>query len=421
MRPETRERLAKVDALVQRQEEWRGRGRRTINLIASENVLSPRARKTLDTDFHHRYAEGPIGDREYQGVACVDELEQMCVDLTLELFGAQHAEVRGISGTIANLAIYYGLTKPGDELFTLSVPHGAHISFRSFGTAGCRGLRVKDIPFDVEKLNVDVERLETAILEERPAMVTLGGSLFLFPHPVEHVKKICEDLPTLVHYDASHVLGLVAGGLFQDPLREGADVVMGSTHKTFPGPQGAIVYTNVEKIHGKVQRAVFPGLTSSHHLWRLPALVVTLLEELEFGKEYARRIVANAKRLAHELHRRGFFVLGKDLGYTESHQVVLNVGELGNGARVAETLEKANVICNKNLIWTDSVDDAKDPSGIRLGVQEMTRFGMGESEMAEIAEIFERVLMLDQSPEKVAKDATELASRFTQVQYCFPG
>ncbi|MHA1733868.1 MAG: serine hydroxymethyltransferase [Promethearchaeota archaeon] len=411
--------LDDVFRIVSDQERWRGTGRGAINMIASENVLSPKARATIDSDFHHRYAEGVIGHREYQGVKYTDEIEQLCVDLSKDLFGVEFTEVRGISGTIANLGIYYGLCKPGEKLFTLSVPNGAHISFRSFGTAGCRGLEVLDIPFDTDKLNIDLERLEPLLKECKPAMITLGGSLFPFPHPVEDIKAMCEDLPTVIHYDASHVLGLIAGGQFQAPLEEGADIVMGSTHKTFPGPQGALIMTNQAKAFKKIQAAIFPGLTSSHHIWRLPPLAVTLLEEKVFGEAYAREIVENAQALARTLHQKGFFVLGKDLGYTRSHQVVVNVGEIGKGSKVAERLERANLICNKNLIWTDDVSQADDPSGIRLGVQELTRYGMGRDEMAQVGEMFERVLLKGEDPQRVARDATTLARSFPDVKYCF--
>lgn len=335
------------------------------------------------------------------------------------MFNCKFADVRCPAATTANIAIYYGLCNYGDKLFTLSVPNGAHISMRKFGGAGLRGLKIFDIPFDYEKYNIDMDLFGNLILGIKPDIITLGASVFLFPHPIAEIKEICKDIGTIIHYDGSHVFGLIAGGEFQDPLLEGADVLMGSTHKTFPGPQGAIICTNNEALFHNIEKGIFPGTVSNHHLHRLPPLSIVCEELNRFGKDYAKQIIKNAKALATELDRNGFKVLGKNLGYTESHQIVVDLSEFGRGLKNAELLEKADIITNKNLIHGDEVDLASDPSGIRLGVQEMTHMGMKEPDFKIIAEFFKRIIIDNENPDKIKREVNELRSKFLNIKYSF--
>ncbi|RLF16517.1 MAG: serine hydroxymethyltransferase [Thermoprotei archaeon] len=410
--------LRDVIRAVKEQEEWRGGS--TLNLIASENRMSPLARALLVSDFNHRYAEGDPFDREYQGGRVVDYIEDLCIKLASRLFKARFVDVRPISGALANLAVYYALAKPGDRLLKLSIPAGGHISCDEIGAAGCRGLKTYDMPFNHEEMNIDVTKLAELADKVKPRMVTLGGSLILFPHPVREVKKIVEAYDCVVHYDAAHVLGLMAGGVFQDPLREGADVVSSSTHKTFPGPQGGMIMSDDEQVFRRVKRAVFPGLVSNHHLARLPCLAVTLLEMQVYGEDYAKQVVKNAKALAKALYDHGFDVLCPHKGFTESHQVAVDVSRLGGGDTVAKILERADIIVNKNLLPWDPVDRSHNPSGIRIGTQEVTRMGMKEGEMEVIAELISR-LVKREDPEKVKGEVHKLVRDFSSVRYCFDG
>ena len=409
------ENLKIIKKCVENQNLWRGT--KTFNLIASENVLSRTAQALSYSDFAHRYAEGVVYHREYQGQRYHDEIEQIAIDGVKNLFGCQLADVRCPAATIANIAIYYGLCNRGDKIFTLSIPNGAHISMRKFGGAGLRGLKIFDIPFDYDNYNIDMDLFGNLILGLKPDLITLGASVFLFPHPIKEIKEICEDIGTIIHYDGSHVLGLIAGGEFQDPLAEGADILMGSTHKTFPGPQGAIICTNDENHFHNIERGIFPGTVSNHHLHRLPPLAIVCEEMQKFGKSYAKQIIKNAKAFAVELDKKGFEVLGKKLGYTESHQILVDLSEFGKGLKNAQILEEADIITNKNLIHGDEVDFASNPSGLRLGVQEMTHFGMKEPEFKIVAEFFERLIIKGEAPDKIKSDVNELRSRFSKVKY----
>ncbi len=392
--------------------------RESIPLIASENITSLTVRRCLMGDFGHRYAEGKVGERYYQGCQYIDVIEDLAIKITKEIFKAEHVNVQPISGLTANLAAFFALTNPGDKIISLSIPCGGHVSHDKFSAAGICGLDVIYYPFDSERMNIDVEKTKKLALKEKPKVMVLGGSLFLFPHPCEEIAEIAMEINAKVVYDASHVLGLIAGGKFQDPIKEGADVIPSSTHKTFFGPQRGIIMSK-SKFAKEIDNAVFPGVVSNHHLHTLAAYVIAAFEMRKFGKDYASQVVKNAKKLAERLCELGFKVLGEDLGFTESHQVAVDVREFGGGDKVARKLEKVNIILNKNLLPWDDVKDAKNPSGIRIGVQEVTRLGMKESEMEEIAELIWSAL-LDKKPEnKIRKDVIELKSRFRTVKYSF--
>jgi glycine hydroxymethyltransferase len=249
-------------------------------------------------------------------------------------------------------------------------------------------------------------------------MVILGGSQLLFPPPIHLVKRALKGLDTLILFDMAHVAGLVAGEQFPNPLDEGADILTSSTYKTLPGPPGGFIACNDEGIFKKLRRATFPGMTASFHGNAMAALAVTCIEMAKFGREYARQIVANSKSLAESLELRGFEVLGKMYGYSETHQVVLDVATLGGGHRCAQLLESANIICNKNLLFHDPPRKAFHPSGLRIGVQEATRLGMKEDEMRQIAEFFSLVLLQNRTPSDVAIEVKAFRSQYQTVHYC---
>ncbi|HHI00175.1 MAG TPA: serine hydroxymethyltransferase [Thermococcus litoralis] len=409
----------KVLEFVEMHEKWRAS---TINLIASENVTSPSVTRAVASGFMHKYAEGWPKQRYYQGCKYVDEVELIGVDLFCKLFKSDFADLRPISGTNANQAAFFGLTSAGDKAIVLHTSHGGHISHMPFGAAGMRGLEVHTWPFDNEEFNIDVDKAAQMIRELEPKIVVFGGSLFPFPHPVKELAPVAKEVGAYVMYDAAHVLGLIAGGKFQDPLREGADVITSSTHKTFPGPQGGVIlYKDLGEDTAKLQWAIFPGVLSNHHLHHMAGKVITAAEMLEFGKAYAEQIVKNAKALAEALAEEGFKVIGEDKGFTESHQVIVDVSELheAGGGWAAPLLEEAGIILNKNLLPWDPLEKVNTPSGLRIGVQEMTRVGMMEDDMKEIARFMRRVLLDKEDPKKVEKDVFEFRKQFQKVYYSF--
>lgn len=390
----------------------------SLPMIASENITSPTARLVLLSDLSHRYAEGKVSKRFYQGCKYIDMIEERAISLAKEVFQAEHVNVQPISGVNANIAAFFALAEPGDLLMALTVPHGGHISHAKYSAAGIRELRICSHPFDIDKMNIDSEKMVQKIHREKPDLILFGASLFLFPHPVKEAREAADEVGAKIIYDGAHVLGLIAGGKFQDPLREGADVITSSSHKTFPGPQGGIILCRKE-LAEDIDRAVFPGTTSNHHLHHVAALAITLAEMKKFAKPYARQTVANAKALARALYEKGFDVCCPELDFTESHQVAMDVSRLSDAAKLAIELEKANIIVNKNLLPKDFVSKTRNPSGIRLGSQELTRVGMKEREMEEIADFFRRLIIDGEKPEKIREEVIEFKRQYQKVHYCF--
>jgi glycine hydroxymethyltransferase len=387
----------------------------SINLIASENITSTSVREALASDLSHRYAEGLSGCRLYEGCKYVDQIEDITVELSKRIFKAEHANVQPISGVVANMASFFALANHGDPMMALEVPVGGHISHANVSAAGIRGLKVSPHPFDETRMNIDADAMKKDIIEKKPKIVLLGGSLFLFPHPVEDAKEAADEVGAKVMYDGAHVLGLIAGGCFQDPLKEGADLLVGSTHKTFPGPQGGIILCK-DDISKKIDDAVFPGVVSNHHLHHVAALGIATSEMLEFGSAYAKQIIKNAQALGQELYELGFNVLCEDQGFTKSHQIAIDVSNIGRAAKLAKDFESNNIILNKNLFPWDDVNRSDDPSGIRIGTQEITRRGLKESHMAEIAAYIKRVAV---DGENIKDEVSEFIKQHNKVYYAF--
>ncbi len=391
----------------------------SIPLIASENVISPLQREMLNSDFNGRYAEGLPGHRYYQGNEFVDKVEEKGMELARKLFGCSFSDLRPISGTVANLAVLFALTKPGETITTPALSDGAHISTARFGAVGVRGLKTVNYPFDAERMTLDVDGTAKVLREIRPKLALFGMSLFLFPAPLKELSDVFAETGSTVWYDGAHVLGLIAGKQFQDPFREGAHIISGSTHKTFPGPNHGIILANPadEEMGRALAKGVFPGVTSNHHLHEMAALCIALDEMQRFGRQYARQIVRNSKALAESLYEKGFDVLAADYGFTESHALAVNVEKLGGGSECALTLEKANIIVNKNLLPNDK--SPVHPSGLRLGTQEITHLGMKRNEMEEIATFFERLLLKKEDPIRVSRDVRRFKKKFVRLKYCY--
>lgn len=395
----------------------------SLPMIASENVLSPMCKELLISDFHGRYAEGTPGNRYYEGCDYFDEIERKGIDLAKKLFNCSYADIRPTAGTTANMAILKALIKPGETATVLDLANGAHISFGKWGAAAVRGINLVSYPFNDEEMNIDVDGAVKLIKKVKPTLALNGRSVFLFPSPIKEIAEAAHDVGAYLVYDAAHVLGLIAGKQFQDPLREGADVMSGSTHKTFPGPQGGMIVSDHkgetkedQSFLNRLNFGVFPGVTSSYHLHHVAAKAVALAEHLEFGEAYAKQTIENAQALAQALHEQGFKVFGESLGFTKSHQILLSVGK-GKGREAAKILEKAGIVTNMNTIPGDT--NPMNPSGLRLGTPELTHIGMKKAEMEEIARFYDRVLQKKEDPQKVKEDVKTFRAGFQEIHYCF--
>jgi len=407
------ERADNLEKLVKEADEWRAQ---CINLIASENVTSKIARKTLTSDLGCRYAEHSGSHYYYRGTKYAERIENELEEQLKSLFQCKNAEVRPISGTLANDIVFSVFAKENDKVMAYTTNAGGHISHYLHGSLGKYTKNIIQIPLSNDKYHLDVDETAKLIRRHKPSLIVLGKSLFLFPEPIKELRKVCDKAGTKIVYDASHVLGLIAGNQFQNPLAEGADIVAASTHKTFPGTQRGIVLSNMDEMEWKkIDKAAFPGALSNHQLNTLAGNLIATYEMQVFGGEYAKQIIKNAKTLANKLYELGFDVQGRDFGFTESHQVVVNVLDYGGGEKAARLLEDNNIILNSNLLPTEEQKNCKNPSGIREGVQEMTRVGMKEQEMEYIAELEKECL----NGKNVGEKVINFRKDFQDIKYCF--
>ena len=218
--------------------------RDSIPMIASENIISPLVAKAVNSDLHGRYAEGLPGKRYYQGCDDFDTIENIGIESAKRVFNCRFANIQSISGTVSNMAALKALAKPGDTITAVSTADGGHISHARMGAVGVRGLNVVTYPWDEARMEPDIDAACEIIRQTKPEIALFGQSVFLFPTPLQEIADVAHEVGAKVMYDGAHVLGLIAGGQFQDPLREGADVMTGSSHKTFPGSQGGFMLSN---------------------------------------------------------------------------------------------------------------------------------------------------------------------------------
>lgn len=390
--------MNEILSMVKKHEQWRGHD--CINLIPSENVMSPQTRTLLSSDLAHRYA---AGYKFYMGTRYIDEIEECGEELAKKVFNAETANLRPLSGHIADLIFFSNFTKPGDTVVCVSEQDGGYPGM--WRRALPKFLKYKTVafPFSTKHRNIRLEEAKNLIRHTKPKAIVFGASLFLFPHPVRELAEVAHETGAHVGYDGSHVLGLIAGKTFQEPFREGVNALFGSTHKSFFGPQGGILLATRE--YGeKVKRRIFPTYVDNAHWNRIAALTLALAEIREFGEQYAKQVIRNAQALAKALSDYGFPVACQSLGFTKSHQVFLDYNEHKNRRAIATRLEKANIIAD---------------CGIRLGTCEATRRGMREEEMQQIATFIKRIIIDKEKPEKVRKETTKLATEFQKVNYCF--
>jgi glycine hydroxymethyltransferase len=408
-----------VVSAVARNATWRGQ--QCLNLLAPEAPTSPTVRALLASEVGTRAAEGHIGavNRWFAGTQHIDEIEALCVELLKQAFHARYADHRLVASMIGNLAVYTALTAPGDLIMSVAQPVGGHSSNRPDGPAGVRGLKIVDVPMDPVELEVDLELFTKVAHLVRPKLVTLGASMTLFPFPLQQMSEVVAEWGGRVYFDGAHQLGLVAGGQFQDPLREGAAVLTGSAGKTFSGPQSGILVWDDPALTEPLTTAVFPVLAATHQVNRVAALAVSAAEMLAFGQPYMAQIVENAQALGAALDRRGIPMLGAHKGFTRTHQVVADVSAFGGGLEVAQRLARANLITNKNLIPSDRPEDWDHPSGLRIGTTEVTRLGMGTAQMETIAGFIARVLVEGEAPKRVRDEVVAFREPYQTVYYCF--
>lgn len=386
-----------------------------INLNPATNIMNPRAEALLSAGIGARPSLGYPGDKYEMGLEAIEKIEVICAELAAEVFGARFAEVRVASGALSNLYAFMALAKPGDRIVVPPPAVGGHVTHHKAGAAGLYGLEIHPAKPDSSGYTVDLDALRAQVRALRPKIVTIGGSLNLFAHPVKEIRAIADEVGAKVVFDAAHLSGLIAGKAWQQPLEEGAHVITMSTYKSLAGPAGGLIVTNDPEIAEALDRIAFPGLTANFDAGRVAALAVTLADWKAKGAAYAQAMKDTASALAAELIALGLPVHQAARGGTTSHQIALEAARFGGGQTASKRLRRANLLaCGIGLPIAEVEGDL---NGLRFGTPELVRTGMTPADMKTLATLIARALTGNEEPEAVASDVTALRGRFTGVHY----
>lgn len=352
-----------------------------LELIASENYVSPAVLETMGTILTNKYSEGYAGKRYYAGQVNIDTVETLAIERAKQLFGCEHANVQPLSGSPANAAVYFATIKPGDKVLGLSLDHGGHLSHGH--PVNFSGLLYDFVRYGVEENGyIDMDKVEEIALREKPKMIVAGFSAYSRNMDWKRFKEIADKIGAITFADIAHIAGLIAGGQLDSPVPY-FDIVSTTTHKTLRGPRGAMIMCK-EAYAKAIDKAVFPGMQGGPHDHINAAKAVAFAEALkpEF-KEYARQVIANAKVLADELMKRGFKIVSNG---TDNHLMLIDTMDSRGvpGKDAEKALELAGISCNKNMVPFDTRSPF-DPSGIRMGTPAITTRGMKEEQMKILA------------------------------------
>ncbi|MGX7679216.1 beta-eliminating lyase-related protein [Jatrophihabitans sp. DSM 45814] len=386
-----------------------------VNLNPATNVMNPRAEAMLASGLGSRASLGYPADKYEFGLDAIEQIEIIAAALAAETFDARYAEVRVSSGALANLYVFMATCSPGDVVIAPPAELGGHVTHHAEGAAGLYGVRTISAPVSASGYTVDVVALKELAHRVSPRLITLGGSLNLFPHPVSAVREIADAVGATLMFDAAHVSGMLAGRVWPQPLTEGAHVMTMSTYKSLGGPPGGLVVTNDADLAERIEAIAYPGLTANFDAGRVAALAVSLLDWKACGSAYASTMQATAAALSDELLRLDVPVFSVPAGATSSHQFAIRAESFGGGQAAAGRLREANLLASG--IGLPTADVVGDFNGLRIGTPEIVRLGMGISDMPTLASFIARGLDSAVATAGVAKDVTEWRSQFTGVHF----
>jgi glycine hydroxymethyltransferase len=376
----------------------------TVRLIPSENYASKAVLEASGSVLTNKYSEGYPAKRYYEGQRYIDELESLVIERAKKLFGAEHANVQPYSGSPANLAVYFGLLKPGDKIMGMALPHGGHLTHGWNVSITGQFWRPVQYTVDRETRRIDYDAVRDLARRERPQIIVAGATAYPRQLDFRIFGEIAKEVGAFFLADISHIAGLVLAGAHPDPVPY-ADVVTTTAHKTLRGPRGAMILCRKE-VADRIDRAVFPGLQGGPHNHTTAAIGVALKEAATPAfKEYAHQIVRNAKAMAEELTRRGFDLVS---GGTDNHLILIDLtNKKVPGKKAAKALENAGIVCNHNTVPFDPRKPF-NPSGIRLGTPAVTSRGMGEDQMRQIAVWMDQVVANVDNPSAIARVGEEV-------------
>ncbi|MEB8386246.1 aminotransferase class I/II-fold pyridoxal phosphate-dependent enzyme [Rhodobacteraceae bacterium KMM 6894] len=385
-----------------------------FNLNPATNVMNPAAEALLASGLGSRPSLGYPGDKYEMGLEAIEQIEVIAAELCAEVFNARFAEIRVPSGAIANLYGFMATCKPGDTIIAPPPTIGGHVTHHSAGCAGLYGLTSVNAPISADGYSVDVDALRTHAHLVKPALITLGGSLNLFEHPVADVRAIADEVGAKLMFDAAHQCGIIAGGAWKNPLDEGAHLMTMSTYKSLGGPAGGLIVTNDADMAERLDAIAFPGMTANFDAAKSAALARGMLDWREHGRDYADAMIALSRALAAALAAEDLPVFAAERGYTNSHQFAIEAAIFGGGQAASKTLRKAGFLaCGIGLPIAEVPGDM---NGLRIGAPELVRWGVTPDHAPELARLIALALRSD-APETLASEVAALRATFQTLHY----
>ena len=388
--------------------------RECFNLNPAANVMNPRAEALLASGLSTRPSLGYPGNKYETGLEATEQIEVIAAELCAEVFDASYAEIRVASGAMANLYAFMACCKPGDSIIVPPASIGGHVTHHMGGCAGLFGLTIHQAPVDAAGFTVDVDGVRELARQVKPALITLGGSLNLLPHPVSRVREVADEVGAMLMFDAAHQCGIIAGGVWGNPIAEGAHLMTMSTYKSLGGPAGGLIVSNDAEVMQKIDAIAFPGMTANFDAAKSAALAIGMLDWRDHGADYAKAMVEVAQTLASELQRKGIDVFNTAVGVTESHQFAIRSHRYGGGQAASKRLRKAGfLVCGIGLPEAEVKDDL---NGIRVGTPDVVRFGVKVEHCQRLADLFARALLAD-APEDLADEVADYRGQFGKLHF----
>jgi len=406
------ENASRIDALIARNQDIHDR--ECFNLNPATNVMNPKAEATLASGLGSRPSLGYPGDKYEMGLEAIEEIEVICAELCAEVFQAKFAEIRVASGALANLYAFMATCQPGDAIIAPPASIGGHVTHHGAGCAGLYGLKIHEAPVRADGYTVDLDGLKELARRVKPKLITIGGSLNLFPHPVREIREIADENGAKVLFDAAHQCGMIAGKAWPDPLSEGAHVMTMSTYKSLGGPAGGLIVTNEADLAEKLDAIAFPGLTANFDVAKSAALALTMLDWKVCGGSYAAAMIDLSQHLARELHDAGLTVFGAQNGFTRSHQFAVEAASFGGGQAASKKLRQAGFLACGIGLPVAPVNG--DMNGLRIGTPELVRRGLTPEHAPRLAGLIARALTTN-DPASLAEEVREFRSQFKDLHF----
>ncbi len=404
-----------IRALAERHQSYRvGSG---ISLVASQNRVSPEVLEMLGSSFAAKFSSGERGRRAHAGAAWLDEMEAIVEGLAARLLAPWHVELRPPAGSIANESLMLALLRPGDAIISPGQLAGGHASLRPEGMAGMMGVKVHDLPFAADGFTIDLDALEALIRRVGPRIVAVGTAKLLRSYPVAEIVRLAEMSGARVIFDAAHVAGLIAGGAFPDPLRDGAVAYTGSTQKTFPGPVGGLIVAADPDLYDRI-RAVTRLRLDNYQNNRVAAMGVVFAEMLSFGAELAQAVVETARALGRALAAEGLRVEGEAFGYTHTHLVLVDTDGFDRDGTLNRRLEAAGLFTTAVPLWPRA-GAASPRTGLRIGANDIARLGFGTEAVGRLAALIADIVLDRRPGEAVAGDVADLGRQHAAIDRRF--